>query len=115
MYIRTLVLVTYRQLRTVGARTQKNQTSVNLCLGTRSQKPAVRKIAMIERLHVFADSSWCLFLLKLAKLLLLSRERATFLLSINPYSLFNLNPSDFELQIKETGESSDQYSDARDC
>ena len=30
------------------------------------------------------------------------------------YSLFNLNPSDYELQTKETGVSADQYSDARD-
>ena len=68
-----------------GSSHAKNQTSVNLCLGAGSQKPAVRKIAMIGQLHVFADSSWCLFLVKLAKLLLLSRERATLLLSINLY------------------------------
>ena len=45
---------------------------------------------------------------KASKTLLLSRERATLLLSINPYFiLFNLNPSDFELQIKEIGKSLD--------
>ena len=53
-------------------------------LESRKPKTSRPKIAMIGQLHVFADSSWCLFLLKLAKLLLLSRERATLLLSINP-------------------------------
>ena len=35
-------------------------------------------------------------------------ERATLLLSKYIYSLFNLNPSDYELQTKETGVSADQ-------
>ena len=37
-----------------------------------------------------------------------SRERATLLLSKYIYSLFNLNPSDYELQERETGVLADQ-------
>ena len=64
---------------------------LNLHLGKESQKASCLEISMIEQLHVFVihvDSSWCLFLVKLAKFLLLSCERATLLLSIRKSTVY---------------------------
>ena len=57
------------------------------------------------------DSPWRLFITMPTKLLLHSHERAILLLS----SLFKINPSDCELQIKETGVSADQLFKINAC
>ena len=88
---------------------------MNVCLGTASQNTPVRKTSKFGQTLLFTDSPAFIYH-NANKLLLHSRKKATLLLSINTYvcSLFKINPSDCELQIKETGVSADQYSEACD-
>ena len=66
------------------------------------------KTSLIGKINQLSDSSCHLSVFNPTNSSLRSRERATLLLSKYIYSLFNLNPSDYELQAKETGVSVDQ-------
>ena len=62
------------------------------------------KTSLIRKINQLPDSSCHLSVFKPTNSLLHSRERATLLFS----KYINLNPSDYELQTKETGVSADQ-------
>ena len=66
------------------------------------------KTSLIGKINQLPDSSCHLSAFNLTNSLLRSRERATLLLSKYIYSLFNLNPSGYELQTKEPGVSADK-------